>query len=291
MSNLHRSYTKILSLLHLIEPNDNFFVHRRIPKLSDKQLIALSLAAEAMSIDSERFLFKRLPKPLQGKIERSVYNRRRRKLASKLEQLRQLISTKVDPDNGYHLIDSMPLEICKFSRARRSRICREFEASSPDYGYCAAHNMHYFGYKLHLVCTAKGTPRSAELSRASVHDIHYLEDVRTQLTHCVMVGDKAYLNQQYQRDLFDDTGIRVETPMRRNQINFKPFNSLYSKTRKRIETLFSQLCDQFMMRRNYARSFQGLATRVITKITAFTIIQWINKINGKPINNVKIVPA
>jgi len=29
----------------------------------------------------------------------------------------------------------------------------------------------------------------------------------------------------------------------------------FRKTRKRIETLFSQLCDQFLIRRNYAKSF------------------------------------
>ena len=31
--------------------------------------------------------------------------------------------------------------------------------------------------------------------------------------------------------------------MRRNQTNFKPFNPVLRKAGKRIETLFSQLCD------------------------------------------------
>jgi hypothetical protein len=60
MSNLLRSYTKILSLLHDIEPKDNFFMHRRPPKLSDKQLLALSLATETLGIDSERYLSRRV---------------------------------------------------------------------------------------------------------------------------------------------------------------------------------------------------------------------------------------
>ena len=79
--------------------------------------------------------------------------------------------------------------------------------------------------------------------------------------------------------------------MRRNQTNFKPFNPTLRKARKRIETLFSQLCNQFMIRRNYAKSFQGLSTHVLTKITALTVIQRINQMNGRELNNIKIVVA
>ena len=34
------------------------------------------------------------------------------------------------PNETYHVVDSMPLEICRFSRAARSRICRE-DAEQP----------------------------------------------------------------------------------------------------------------------------------------------------------------
>jgi hypothetical protein len=56
-----------------------------------------------------------------------------------------------------------------------------------------------------------------------------------------------------------------------------------------METLFSQLCDQFMIRRNYAISFEGFKTRVLSKITSLTIIQSIIKfIFDRNINNSKI---
>ena len=288
MSNLYSSYTRILASLHNIEASDNFLCHRRKPKMTDKQLIALSLAAESLGIDSERYLFKLLPDSIEGLIERSVYNRRRRKLSSKLEQLRVTIAQRVVAHDDYHLIDSMPLELCKFARARRSSICQEALSTSPDYGYCAAQNTHYYGYKLHAVCTIQGVIKSIEISKASAHDIHYLEHVKEQFSSCVLVGDRGYLSQQYQHDLFKENQIRLETPMRRNQTSYKPFSPVLRKARKRIETLFSQLCDQFMIRRNYAKSFQGLATRVLTKITALTMIQWLNQSDGRPINNIKI---
>ena len=72
MSNLQAVYNKILTLLHSIEPNDNFLNQIRLPKLTDKELLSLSLAAESLGIDSEHFLFKQLPPEVHGRIERSV---------------------------------------------------------------------------------------------------------------------------------------------------------------------------------------------------------------------------
>jgi hypothetical protein len=248
----------------------------------------LALAAESQSIDSERYLFKQLPPTLVGQIERSVFNRRRRQLTFKIEHFRQRMTSVLVPSENYYFVDSMPLEICKFGRAKRTRICQDTDGALPNYGYCAVHKSHYFGYKVHAVCTPNGTIKTFDISSASTHDIHYLNDLKTQLDHCVLVGDKGYLSRQYQQDLFDTAAIRLETPMRRNQIGFVPFSPVLRKARKRIETLFSQLCDQFMIRRNYAKSFQGLSTRILSKLTALTLIQWLNQ-NGNPINNLKIV--
>jgi hypothetical protein len=291
MSNLHDSYTKILSLLHEIEENDCYLNQVRTPVLSDKELIALCLASESLGIDSERYLFKQLPRAVLGKIERSVYNKRRRRLGGKIEWFRQQMVQQLSSSEDLHLIDSMPLEVCKLSRAKRSSICSENIDSSPDYGYCAAQSMHYFGYKIHAVCTEDGVFKTFDISKASIHDIHYLNDVKLHLDNCILIGDKGYLSRQFQDDLFEGSGIELKTPMRNNQINFEPFPKQYRKARKRIETLFSQLCDQFMIRRNYAKSFTGFATRILSKLTALTMIQWINKRSGRNINNLKIVVA
>ena len=58
MSNLQSVYSKILALLHEIEDKDNFRKQIRKPQLSDKAILALSLAAESLGIDSEHFLFE-----------------------------------------------------------------------------------------------------------------------------------------------------------------------------------------------------------------------------------------
>jgi len=289
MSNLQSVYNKILDLLHEIEQEDNFLNQIRIPMLSDKVLIALSLAAESLGIDSEHFLFKQLPEDIEGKIERSVYNRRLRRLRYKVEELRQKMTEQISSNSELYIVDSMPLEVCKFSRAKRSKICSDIEDNSPDYGYCAAQGFSYYGYKLHAVCTPEGIIKMFDLSKASKHDIHYLNDIQEGLKNCVLLGDKGYLSQQWQSDLFQQSAIDLKTPMRKNQIHYEKFPQQFRKARKRIETLFSQLCDQFMIRRNYAKSFAGIARRVITKITSLTLIQWVNQREGNKLNNLKIV--
>src|SRR5690606_13798665 len=114
---------------------------------------------------------------------------------------------------------------------------------------------------------------------------NYLKDIRTQISDCTLIGDRGYLSADVQLNLFETLNIKLSTPMRSNQYDYKKQPYVFRKSRKRIETLFSQLCDQFMIRRNYAKSFEGFKTRILSKITALTTIQYINKfIFGRNIN-------
>jgi hypothetical protein len=63
-----------------------------------------------------------------------------------------------------------------------------------------------------------------------------LSVLKTQLHHCILVGDKGYLSRQWQHDLYERTAIRLETTRRLNQPDYQPFNPRLRKTRKRIET-------------------------------------------------------
>ena len=90
-------------------------------------------------------------------------------------------------------------------------------------------------------------------------------------------------------DLFESNAIQLEPPMRKSQKESKVFPALFGRARKRIGTFFSQLRDQFMVRRNYAKSFAGSARRLTTKIATLTFIQWDNVRRGNKINNIKVL--
>ena len=292
MNNFTANYNKILEVLQQIESKINFLNQKRKPLLSDIELIAMDLTSEYMSIDSECQLFRILPGFLQSRIERSVYNRRKRGLFYHRESLRKRLAKQLGFNCDYFIVDSMPLEVCKLSRSsRRNGICKKDYATAPNKGYCASQSSHYYGYKLHAVCTVEGVFTDFDLTKASVHDIHYLKDIKLMYQNCTILGDKGYLSINYRQDLFSSKQIRLEVPMRVNQSGYKKQPFVFRKARKRIETLFSQLCDQFMIRRNYAKSFDGFKNRILSKIMALTVIQLINKQKNRNINNLKIAIA
>lgn len=289
MHNFQANYDKILKVLKSLDSEMDYLHQIRKPKLRDKELIAIDLTSEYMSIDSECQLFRILPFHLSSKIERSVYNRRKRKLFDFRESLRKALELRLNHSQSCFIVDSMPLEVCKLSRSSRSKICKEEVYSQPEKGYCASQSTHYYGYKLHAVCSVQGVIESLDISPACVHDINYLKDIKGQLRDCILLGDRGYLSAEYQLNLFESYNVRLETPMRNNQLNYKEQPYIFKKSRKRIETLFSQLCDQFMIRRNYAKSFDGFKNRILSKITAMTVIQYINRFEfNRNINNLKI---
>ena len=291
MSNIVKNYLRVLEVISSLNCE---LIYKsgvgRKQKLSDLEVVALSLTAEFMSIDSENSLFKQLNQAeIPNLIERSQFNKRRRKLFLFSEEIRTKLAKEFLEFEDYFIVDSMPLEICKFSRHSRIKICKEEFESAPSKGFCASQNNWYFGYKLHGVCSVSGIFHSLDITKAEVHDVHFLKNIKQQMSDCVLLGDRGYLSESIQLDLFQTVKVRLETPKRSNQKDYKQQPYIFRKSRKRIETLFSQLCDQFMIRRNYAKSFEGFKTRILAKITSLTLVQYINKfIFDRPINNIKI---
>lgn len=262
------------------------------PRFSDMEVIALSLTSEALGIDSENLLFFKLACDYKTEfpnlISRRQYNDRRKLLFDWQEVLRDRMATRMNALSEIFVIDSMPLEICKLARAERNKMGQDVSYAAPDKGYCASQGKYYFGYKLHSVCSAEGVIQSLDLTRASVHDVYFLQDVKNNFKDCMIIGDKGYISKEIKAELLSESNVKLEVPPRNNQTELQTMMYVLKKTRKRIETVFSQLCDQFMMQRNYAKSFQGFRTRILAKITGMTILQYLNKfINEKPVGRIK----
>ncbi|WP_228414138.1 IS982 family transposase [Chryseobacterium sp. CH21] len=218
------------------------------------ELAALNITAEYMSINSELQLFRYISGiDLEKKIERSVYNRRKRKLFPYIEKIRENLSSKFSEFTDVFIVDSTPIEICKINRANRSSICST-EQIRPSFGYCAAQKTRYFGYKLHAVCDKNGVFHSFDFSPANVHDINYLNDVRENFKNCLLIGDRGYISKEFQVDLFNYSNIKLSLPMRKNQHGFVEFSKTKAKIRKRIETAISQLTGQFLININFAKT-------------------------------------
>lgn len=262
-----------------------------VPTFSDLEVVALSITAEAFSIDSENYLINWLNKECQGAIpnliSRRQYNQRRKLTRFLAENIRKSMANKMDGGEFVFSIDSKPVKVCQNARAGRCTMGKDDIEHAPAWGYCASQNMRYYGYKLHALCGISGVIHSFDMTAANVHDLHYLKDVRWEYHDCMILGDKGYLSASMQQDLFTKANISLEVPYRLNQKDWKQPTWAYKRFRKRIETVFSQLNDHLMMIRNYAKKTSGFFTRMAAKISALTMLQYFNYLNHKPIGQVK----
>jgi hypothetical protein len=297
MHNLKTNFDKIYlivksSLSGKLNSEDNIQFYPRLPKMNDCSIIALSICAESLGIDSENYLWSKLKKDYGNEfpelIDRSNFNKRRRRLQLFIHEVTKQLSEVLNESENVFLVDSIPVPVCKIAREKRCKFGSDCVENAPDKGYSAVTKSYYYGYKLHLVTSIKGIFHSMDLTKASVHDVSYLKEIEySGMNNAILIGDKGYLSKQIQIDLFSSCNIKLETPKRNNQRDQQNWHPVFRKSRKRIETLFSQLCDQMMLKRNYAKTLNGLKTRLISKIAAVTLLQYINHQQSKPINHLK----
>ena len=298
MHNLKTNFDKIIGIVKSISEGNlydegNFYSYRNKPKMSDIEIIALVLTAESLGIDSENLLFSKLRQEFMEDFprlpDRTNYNRRRKRLQNHFAWICESISHLISPDENQYIIDSIPVPICANPRIPRVKICKEDPYLQPARSYHASHKMYFYGFKMQLVTSRSGVPISLGMTPANVHDASYLQHLNAhQISGSELIGDKGYLSAGYQTSLFENEGIRLITPLRDNMKRCENlWNPKYRYIRKRIETLFSQMCDQLYLKRNYAKTLDGLFARMCSKIGSVAILQYLNFINEKPLNRLK----
>lgn len=94
MANITKHYFKVLEVLNSLNVDFNHIFRAGIKaKMSDIEVVALSLTAEYMSINSEDDLFKQLVNSsILNLIELSQFNKRRRKLFEISEIIRTTLA-------------------------------------------------------------------------------------------------------------------------------------------------------------------------------------------------------
>lgn len=297
MHNLEANFNKFLSIAksvfgEQINAQGNFQRYSNKPKMSDIQIITLSCLAESLSIDSENWLFGKLrygyPRLFPDLIHRTTYNRRRRRLSDKTAQLSKLVCLKFSGDDNEYVIDSIPVPICQKSRIARLKICRDDDSVLPSTVWHASHKCYYHGFKMHLVISSSGFPFAAGMTTASMHDSQYIPFLKhDNLPECELLADRGYISAGLQLALFQQAGVKIITPLKANMKIKNVWNYQRRKTRKIIETLFSQLCDQQLLKRNYAKTSDGLFARIVSKIASVSILKAINSLANKPLGRIK----
>lgn len=106
-------------------------------KMSDFEIITLSISSELVDIDSENAWYSFVKRNYRHLFPnlccRTRFNQTRRNLLQVTELLRQNPLVFPIPDNRYFVTNSFPLPVCKFGR---TRYCRSFREDGSNYGKC-----------------------------------------------------------------------------------------------------------------------------------------------------------
>ena len=243
-------------------------------KLSDSEIITISICGELFGIDSEKAWFsfvKKNYKHLFPKLgSRSRFNRTRRALLPMTELLREKLLSECSMSySQYFIIDSFPLKVCKFGRAH---FCKTFRCDGADYGKCPSKKETYFGYKVHTMITLEGFITTFEITPASVDDREGLRDLTDGLSDITILGDKGYVGEHLLEEQKEQAICLMSLKRSNSKRNWpNSVKQLIFRLRRRVETVFSQLSEQLNAERVLAKSFQGLCTRLVNKILAHNL--------------------
>jgi len=193
------------------------------------------------------------------------------RVAAAIQQRLTVISGQAsDP---VQIIDTVPMPVCVLTRAPRDH-CFKPEA---DYGYCAAKDLYYYGFKVGLRVARSGMITHCPLLPARPHDLHLLDDLVEQFVGYVP-ADKGFIDAFRQALLEARHGIVVLTPPRQNMALRlpKPLYQASARIRKVVETVGSQLTGWFRVTPIRVRDLWHLQHRLVRKILAHTIGVFLN---------------
>jgi hypothetical protein len=234
-------------------------------KVSAAEIILVAVvAAQYFQNHHERALWVLIHLGDIPRLSVSRFNRRLHALSDWLYGIVTLLG-EVFSNGAVYIIDSMPLPVCRRARARR---CKKVRGKAYC-GYCAAKKEKFFGWRLHLICTADGIPVSFDLRPAAEQDLTPIHELTVNLpAGATVFGDKGYIAADDARTIFEQTGVRLVTIRRKNMSPNRWVDDFDLRLyRKRIETVYSQL-EKMGIQRLHARSNPGFDLKAWASLLA-----------------------
>lgn len=254
------------------------------PTLSDQEVITMEICGEYFKYAADQDIFDYFHAHYRHFFphltDRTLFVRQ----AANLWQVKAALQQRLTIVSGQaadpvQVIDTLPLPVCGYTRARRDR-CFKPHA---DYGHCAAKDLDYYGFKLGLRVARSGMITDCPLLPARPHDINHLDDLVERFAG-IVPADKGFIDAVRQALLEERHGVLVITPPRKRMRTSHPAGLLKAckRIRKCIETVGSQLTERFAIARIRVRDVWHFQHRIIRKVLAHTVVVFLNLQLGRP---------
>lgn len=249
---------------------------------TDAEICTLAVAQAILGITSDRRFLRAARRQLSHLFPhipaQSAYYKRRRRLAGCLEWLLGIFAEK---SPGYTddlvLIDSTPVECAR----SRETVLRSALADAADYGYCASHSRYFWGFRLHALFAADGTPRALGLASPKRDE----REVGLELLgRCprrggeILLSDKGYAGREFEEGV-RGLGLVPTRPRRQDEAGEGPH---LAPIRQRIESIFWTCKDVLTLERHGARTLSGLRERILQRFLCLAACISLNHLLGRP---------
>ena len=175
------------------------------------------------------------------------------------------------------IVDSFPLPVCRFARAKR---CQLFKGEAA-FGWDHVARQTFYGFRIHALVSWPGVITCFSVAPANIHDLDLVPEL-TQGLQGVLLGDRNYWSPTL-TDSLADQGLTLLAPFKNKKADPTPKVSYQlSGPRYRIETVFSQLVERFQIRQLQVKDLWHLMSRRLRKALSHTLAFTINQQQGNP---------
>jgi hypothetical protein len=185
------------------------------------------------------------------------------------------------------MLDSLPIHVCQFARAKRHRRFKGMAA----FGRDELIRQTFYGFRCHVPVQWPGVISRIELAPGNNVDRHLTAEMAHGFKG-LLLGDAAFHQPDEQDRLRQQGGLLVTPghPRRRDP----RWTKRLTQIRRRIETVFGQLVERFHLKRVWAQDLWHLPSRLLRKVLSHTLAVFFNQQHNphrSPLNFDALLPA
>jgi hypothetical protein len=254
------------------------------PVLADSEVLTLEVVGEFLGLDQDVAIYRYFRRhyghffPALGRVHRTTFVRQAANLWAAKEWVWQRVLAQVPHDPTFALVDSFPLPVCQFARARR---CRRFRGEAA-FGKDLVIRQTFYGFRLHVRLCWPGVISRLVLAPANVWEPAVVP-VLAEHTGGLLLGDRNYDAPRI-ADEVARQGVRLLAPPRHKRRDPHPsWSVVLSHVRYRIDTVFGQLVERYHAKRLWARDSWHLGSRLLRKVLSHTLALLLHQASPEPL--------
>ena len=256
-----------------------------MPLLADSEVLTMEVVGEYLELSKDKAIYDYFRRhyshlfPAMAKVHRTTFTRQAANLREVKRHIWQRLLQDISKDEGVHIVDSMPIAVCKFPRANRHKLFREWAT----YGYNSAERRRFYGFRLHGLVALPGVIVGFVLAPAHIQDTEVVASL-VNGQQGLILGDRNYWSPRLREEL-EKQGVWLHAAFKKKSSERDEevgWTSLCGRVRYRIETLFSQLEDRYSVKSVGARDLWHLGNRLIRKVLSHTLAVMLNQSLGNP---------